>query len=151
MTRLDASQRDAAALSATPVRVIAGAGTGKTAVIAERFRRLVASGVDPASILVMTFTDRAAQEMRQRIEDLAGADAPAVGTVHSIALGWPRADGWRVGVPAGFRIVSGAERWILARELMWALGDAGVAGDERPGDLVALAVQVRAPWTHELV
>src|SRR5439155_22181340 len=101
----------------TPVRVIAGAGTGKTAVIAERFRGLVASGVAPASLLVMTSTDRAAQEMRQRIEDLAGAAAPAVGTVHSIALGWLRADGWRVGVPVGFRIVSGAERWILAREL----------------------------------
>ena len=114
MTRLDARQREAAALSPTPVRVIAGAGTGKTAVIAERFRRLVAAGVDPSSILVMTFTDRAAQEMRQRIEDLAGADAHAVGTVHAIALGWLRADGWRVGVPAGFRIVSGAERWILA-------------------------------------
>ena len=100
------------------MRVIAGAGTGKTAVIAERFRRLVAAGADPSSILVMTFTDRAAQEMRQRIEDLIGADAPAVGTVHSMALGWLRADGWRVGAPAGFRIVSGAERWILARELM---------------------------------
>ncbi|TMG28556.1 MAG: ATP-dependent helicase [Chloroflexi bacterium] len=151
MTRLDASQRDAAALSATPVRVIAGAGTGKTAVIAERFRRLVASGVDPASILVMTFTDRAAQEMRQRIEDLAGADAPAVGTVHSIALGWLRADGWRVGVPAGFRIVSGAERWILARELMWELGDAALVGDERPDDLVAPALQMLERLKQELV
>ena len=151
MTRLDARQREAAALSPTPVRVIAGAGTGKTAVIAERFRRLVAAGVDPSSILVMTFTDRAAQEMRQRIEDLAGADAPAVGTVHAIALGWLRADGWRVGVPAGFRIVSGAERWILARELMWELGDAALIGDERPDDLVAPALQMLERLKQELV
>src|SRR6266699_439431 len=70
-------QRDAASLSATPARVIAGAGTGKTAVIAERFRRLLAAGADPSSILVMTFTDRAAREMRDRIEQLIGADAPA--------------------------------------------------------------------------
>ena len=151
MTRLDARQREAAALSPTPVRVIAGAGTGKTAVIAERFRRLVAAGVDPSSILVMTFTDRAAQEMRQRIEDLAGADAHAVGTVHAIALGWLRADGWRVGVPAGFRIVSGAERWILARELMWELGDAALVGDERPDDLVAPALQMLERLKQELV
>jgi DNA helicase-2/ATP-dependent DNA helicase PcrA len=151
MTRLDARQGEAAALSATPGRVIAGAGTGKTAVIAERFRRLVAAGADPSSILVMTFTDRAAQEMRQRIEDLAGMDAPAVGTVHSIALGWLRADGWRVGVPAGFRIVSGADRWILARELMWELGDAALVGDERPDDLVAPALQMLERLKQELV
>jgi len=151
MTRLDAPQREAATLSEMPVRVIAGAGTGKTAVIAERYRRLVATGADPSSILVMTFTDRAAREMRQRIEDLAGVDAPAVGTVHSIALGWLRADGWRVGVPAGFRIVSGAERWILARELMWELGDAALVGDERPDDLVAPALQMLERLKQELV
>ncbi len=101
MTRLDALQRGAAALSLTPVRVIAGAGTGKTAVIAERFRRLVASGVDPSSI--------------------------------------------------GFRIVSGAERWILARELMWELGDAALVGDERPDDLVAPALQMLERLKQELV
>ena len=151
MTRLDARQKDAAAVTGTPVRVIAGAGTGKTAVIAERFRRLVAAGAEPSSILVMTFTDRAAREMRQRIEDLIATDAPAVGTVHSIALGWLRADGWRVGVPAGFRIVTGAERWILARELMWELGDSALVGDERPDDLVAPALQMLERLKQELV
>ncbi|HET7466317.1 MAG TPA: ATP-dependent DNA helicase [Candidatus Dormibacteraeota bacterium] len=149
--RLEARQREAVAAGGTPVRVIAGAGTGKTAVIAERFRRLVAAGADPSSILVMTFTDRAAQEMRQRIESLTGADAPAVGTVHSIALGWLRADGWRVGVPSGFRIVTGAERWILARELMWELGDSALVGDERPDDLVAPALQMLERLKQELV
>ena len=51
---LGREQSHAAALGTGPVRVVAGAGTGKTAVIAERFRRLVTSGVSPASILVMT-------------------------------------------------------------------------------------------------
>ena len=151
MTRLDALQREAVAAAATPVRVIAGAGTGKTAVIAERFRRLVESGASPEAILVMTFTDRAAQEMRQRIEALIGTEAPAVGTVHSIALSWLRADGWRAGVPSGFRIVSGAERWILARELMWQLGDSALVGDERPDDLVAPALQMLERLKQELV
>ena len=63
--RLDAAQSEAAATEGA-LRVIAGAGTGKTAVIAERFRRLVAAGADPSSVLVMTFTDRAAKEMRDR-------------------------------------------------------------------------------------
>jgi ATP-dependent DNA helicase UvrD/PcrA len=148
--RLDAAQRQAATTEGA-TRVIAGAGTGKTAVIAERFRRLVAAGADPSSVLVMTFTDRAAREMRDRIEQLIGADAPAVGTLHSIALGWLRADGWRVGVPARFRIVAGAERWILARELMWRLGDTALTGDERPDDLVGPALQMLERLKQELV
>jgi DNA helicase-2/ATP-dependent DNA helicase PcrA len=130
---------------------VAGAGTGKTAVIAERFRRLVASGVSPASILVMTFTERAAAEMRQRIEELIGEAAPAVGTFHSIALGWLRAGGRAVGVPAAFQIVAGADRWILARELMWSIGDPVLTGDERPDDLVAPLLQMIERLKQELV
>ena len=150
MIRLDAAQREAAATEGA-LRVIAGAGTGKTAVIAARFRRLVAAGADPSSVLVMTFTDRAAREMRDRIEQLIGTDAPAVGTVHSIALGWLRADGWRVGVPARFRIIAGAERWILARELMWRLADPELTCDERPDDLVGPALQMLERLKQELV
>ena len=149
--RLGADQRVAAEIGGGPIRVVAGAGTGKTAVIAERFRRLVAGGVSPASILVMTFTERAAAEMRQRIEDLIGAPAPAVGTFHSIALGWLRADGRAVEVPPGFRILAGADRWIHARELMWQLGDSALTADERPDDLVAPALQMLERMKQELV
>jgi DNA helicase II / ATP-dependent DNA helicase PcrA len=149
--KLGVEQARASALGHGPVRVVAGAGTGKTAVIAERFRRLVAGGASPSSILVMTFTDRAAAEMRQRIEDLIGEPAPAVGTFHSIALGWLRSDGRLVGVPAGFRILAGADRWILARELMWELGDQALTGDERPDDLVAPALQMLERLKQELV
>jgi DNA helicase-2/ATP-dependent DNA helicase PcrA len=151
LIRLDAEQRAAAAIGRGPVRVVAGAGTGKTAVIAERFRRLVKAGAPPSSILVMTFTDRAAAEMRERIEDLTGAGAPGVGTFHAIALSWLRADGRAIGVPAGFRIVTGADRWILARELMWQLGDLALTGDERPDDLVAPALQMLERLKQELV
>ncbi|HEY8809673.1 MAG TPA: ATP-dependent DNA helicase, partial [Solirubrobacterales bacterium] len=149
--RLGVEQARAAATGRGAVRVVAGAGTGKTAVIAERFRRLVAEGASPGSILVMTFTDRAAAEMRQRIEDLIDEPAPAVGTFHSIALGWLRADGRLVGVPPGFRILAGAERWILARELMWKLGDPILTGDERPDDLVSPALQMLERLKQELV
>jgi DNA helicase II / ATP-dependent DNA helicase PcrA len=151
LIRLDAEQRGASAIGRGPVRVVAGAGTGKTAVIAERVRRLVKGGASPDSILVMTFTDRAAAEMRDRIEDLIGAAAPAVGTFHAIALSWLRADGRSIGVPAGFRIITGADRWILARELMWQLGDLALTGDERPDDLVAPALQMLERLKQELV
>ena len=149
--RLGREQLTAAALGAGPVRVVAGAGTGKTAVIAERFSRLVAGGVSPASVLVMTFTERAANEMRQRIEERIQTPAPAVGTFHSIALRWLREEGRAIGVPPGFRILTGADRWILARELMWSIGDAALTGDERPDDLVAPVLQMLERMKQELV
>ncbi len=149
--RLGVEQRRAAALAGVPIRVVAGAGTGKTAVIAERFRRLVKARVAPSSILVMTFTERAAAEMRARIENLIGAEAPAVGTFHSMALRWLRADGRAVGVSPGFRILAGADRWILARELMWQIGDNALTGDERPDDLVAPALGMLERMKQELV
>jgi len=148
---LGTDQRLAARLAGAPVRVVAGSGTGKTAVIAERYRLLVERGVAPAHILVMTFTERAANEMRHRIEQSVGATAPAVGTFHSIALGWLREDGRAVGVLPGFRILAGADRWILARELMWTLGDAALTGDERPDDLVAPVLQMLERMKQELV
>ena len=149
--RLGKDQLAAAALGGGPARVVAGAGTGKTAVIAERFRRLVAAGATPESILVMTFTERAAAEMRQRIEALIDSPAPSVGTFHSIALGWLREDGRRVGLEPGFRILMGADRWILARELMWGIGDIALTGDERPDDLVSPVLQMLERMKQELV
>ena len=149
--RLGVEQHRAAAAPGGAIRVVAGAGTGKTAVIAERFRRLVEAGVSPASILVMTFTERAAGEMRERIETAIDSEAPSVGTFHSIALGWLREDGAAIGVPAAFRIVAGADRWILARELMWSIGDPALAGDERPDDLVAPVLQMFERMKQELV
>src|SRR5438046_5109080 len=78
------------------------------------------------------------------------ARGPA-GCTATSALGWLRADGWRDGVPAVCRIVSAAERWILARELMWELGDAALVSDERPDDLVAPALQMLERLKQELV
>src|SRR5215470_3989345 len=96
--RLSEEQLAATSVLEGPVRIVAGAGTGKTAVIAARFHRLVESGVDPARILVMTFTESAAAQMRDRI--LAAGDArieaPHVGTFHSLAMRWLRDEGRRL-------------------------------------------------------
>ena len=122
---LNREQRQAVAELQGPVRVVAGAGTGKTAVIAERFHRLVAAGAQPSSILVMTFTERAAAEMRARIEAGLGSYLGElwIGTFHSIAQTLLREDGWRIGVPPSFRVLAGADRWIQMRELLWEVGD----------------------------
>ena len=155
--RLSREQVRASAELAGPVRIVAGAGTGKTAVIAERFRRLVAAGVDPASILVMTFTERAAGEMRSRIE--AGlTEQPGtwmgdlwVGTFHSTAQALLREEGWRRGVPFSFGILAGADRWILLRQLLWELGDPALVGTERPDDLVGPLLRLLERFKQELI
>jgi DNA helicase II / ATP-dependent DNA helicase PcrA len=150
--RLSQEQQAAAAVREGPVRVVAGAGTGKTAVIAARYRRLLETGVEPASILVMTFTERAAGQMRERILGDTGIDeAPHVGTFHSLAMRWLREEGRRVGVHPAFRILAGPDRWILMRELLWDLGDPALVGAERPDDLVAPLLKLLERTRQELV
>ena len=150
---LDREQRQAVADLEGPVRVVAGAGTGKTAVIAERFHRLVKAGSPPSSIVVMTFTERAAVEMRSRIEAGLGSYLGElwVGTFHSIAQTLLREDGWRIGVPPSFRILAGADRWIQMRELLWELGDPAVVGVERPDDLVNPLLRLLERLKQELI
>ncbi|HEX6349807.1 MAG TPA: ATP-dependent DNA helicase [Candidatus Dormibacteraeota bacterium] len=150
--RLSAEQRAAAAFAGGPLRVVAGAGTGKTAVITERFRRLVAGGLDPERILVLTFTERAAAEMRHRIAEALDGDAPPhVGTFHALAMRWLREEGSAIGVSPAFRILEGPERWIALRELMWEMGDPVLVGEERPDDLVSPLLRVLERLKQELV
>ncbi len=151
--RLSAEQRAAAAGLFGPVRVVAGAGTGKTAVVAERFLRQVRAGTEPTSILVMTFTERAAGEMRSRIESRLGSWSGQlwVGTFHAMAQAFLREEGWRIGVPFNFRVLMGADRWIFLRELLWRTGDPALVGVERPDDLVAPLLRLMERFKQELV
>ena len=151
--RLDPAQRQAIAELEGPIRIVAGAGTGKTEVIVERYRRLVAAGAPVDSILVMTFTERAAAEMRARIEAGLGSYHGDlwIGTFHSIAQALLREDGWRIGVPPSFRVLAGADRWIQLRELLWELGDPALVGGERPDDLVNPLLRLLERLKQELI
>ncbi|MGH7911418.1 MAG: ATP-dependent helicase [Candidatus Dormibacteraceae bacterium] len=148
--RLSLEQRAACQDLQGPVRVLAGAGTGKTTVLVERFRRLLEAGVDSASILVMTFTERAAFEMQGRIEAQTGRRPPAVGTFHAMALRWLQEAGTG-DVRPGFRVVTGADRWIELRELMWEIGNPALVGQERPDDLVEPLLKLQERLKQELV
>ena len=89
-----------------PVMIIAGAGSGKTRVITYRVAHLVRKGVDAFNILVLTFTNKAAREMRDRINALVGTEAKNIwmGTFHSVFAKLLRVEANRIGYPPNFTI-----------------------------------------------
>src|SRR5689334_4944864 len=90
---LNAAQREAVRYDSAPLLVLAGAGSGKTRVITAKIAHLVERGVDPARIVAITFTNKAAREMRERARDALGragaadaASAVTISTFHSFGL-----------------------------------------------------------------
>lgn len=83
---LNNAQKEAVTSTEGPVLVIAGAGAGKTRVIAHRILEIVEKGTPPEQILAITFTNKAASEMRERVFGLLGVGAPFVSTFHSLGL-----------------------------------------------------------------
>jgi DNA helicase-2/ATP-dependent DNA helicase PcrA len=89
-----------------PVMIIAGAGSGKTRVITYRVAHLIRNGVDSFNILVLTFTNKAAREMRDRINSLVGTEAKNIwmGTFHSVFAKLLRVEADKIGYPSNFTI-----------------------------------------------
>src|SRR5512137_2000495 len=91
---LNPAQREAVLHRGSPLLVVAGAGSGKTRVVTRRIAHLVASGEHPGSILAVTFTNKAAGEMKERVAQLLEAEAPRwVSTFHSMAAKMLRIEG----------------------------------------------------------
>ena len=90
-----------------PLIVIAGAGSGKTRVLTYRIAHLMASGVDSFSILALTFTNKAAREMKGRIAELVGESEAKnlwMGTFHSVFARILRHEADKLGFPSNFTI-----------------------------------------------
>ncbi len=106
LEKLNDPQRQAVTHVDGPVMIIAGAGSGKTRVLTFRIAHLLQKGADPFSILSLTFTNKAAREMRNRIENLVGAAAKSLwmGTFHSVFARILRQEADKLGYPSNFTI-----------------------------------------------
>lgn len=123
----DLNERQVEAVKATEgrIRIVAGAGSGKTRVIAHRYAYLVnVLGIDPANILCMTFTNKAAQEMKSRIATLVhrGHVNDYVCTIHGFCVRFLRQEIFRLGWPRNFQIIDDEDAKVLAKQVMLELG-----------------------------
>ncbi|MBK7147413.1 MAG: UvrD-helicase domain-containing protein [Bacteroidetes bacterium] len=106
LEELNEAQREAVVNSEGPTLIVAGPGSGKTRVLTYRIAHLLQSGADPFSILALTFTNKASDSMRQRIEKIAGTNARSLymGTFHSVFARILRVEAQRLGYPSNFTI-----------------------------------------------
>jgi DNA helicase-2/ATP-dependent DNA helicase PcrA len=131
-----------------PLLVLAGAGSGKTRVVTFRIAELIRTGIAPERILAVTFTNKAAAEMQERIRDVLGhtkgkktkaKDKPQISTFHAYCVKVLRRQIRRLGYPEKFAIYDRGDQESLARQ---ALREIRVPGELlRPGDLLSAISQ----------
>ncbi len=105
-----------------PLLVLAGAGSGKTRVITRRVAHLLRSGIPADAILAVTFTNKAAGEMRERIDALVPDSRVWVGTFHGICARWLRTYARLVGIDPGFSIYDQSDRRRAIKDIMDQVG-----------------------------
>lgn len=121
LSKLNDQQREAVEYCDGPLLVIAGAGSGKTRVLTYKIVHLLAHGYEPWRILALTFTNKAAREMRERIQALVGEKTASrlwMGTFHSIFLRILRANADRIGFKSNFTIYDTADSKSLIKMII---------------------------------
>ncbi|MEK7410598.1 MAG: UvrD-helicase domain-containing protein, partial [Actinomycetota bacterium] len=147
LSGLNPDQHDAVVHSGGPLLVVAGAGSGKTRVLTQRIAYLISQGTHPMHILAITFTNKAAKEMRDRVAALVGpvANQMWVSTFHSACVRILRAQADRLGFPKAFSIYDQSDSQRL---IGYVIRDMGLDTKRFP----ARGVQARISlWKNELV
>jgi DNA helicase-2/ATP-dependent DNA helicase PcrA len=118
LNELNPVQREAASHMEGPLLILAGAGSGKTRALTYRVAHLIAQGVPASKILAVTFTNKAANEMRERIHKLVGTGAQGawIGTFHAICARILRQDGEAIGLHRDFVVFDDGDQLVLIRE-----------------------------------
>lgn len=122
---LNAEQRDAVSSIDGPVLIVAGAGSGKTRVLTSRIALILDKGVDPSRIMALTFTKKAANEMKERISMMVGKRSAwrlCMGTFHSIFIRFLREYALFLGYPANFTIYDTSDSISAIKACLKALG-----------------------------
>ena len=125
LNELNPPQREAVTTVEGPIMIIAGAGSGKTRVLTYRIAFLVEQGIDPFQILALTFTNKAAREMKERISKVIGeTDARSLwmGTFHSVFARILRAESDKLGYPSNFSIYDTDDAKSLLKTIINELG-----------------------------
>ncbi|MFN8437846.1 MAG: 3'-5' exonuclease [Cytophagales bacterium] len=117
---LNEPQREAVTTTEGPLMIVAGAGSGKTRVLTYRIAYLIGNGAEPFSILALTFTNKAAKEMRERVEKIVGTEARNLwmGTFHSVFAKILRIEHDRLGYPRDFTIYDTDDCKSLLRSII---------------------------------
>lgn len=117
---LNAKQLEAVQIVDGPVLVISGPGSGKTKCLTHRIAYLIGAGIAPENILALTFTNKAAGEVKERVGKLIGQkeSGPAIGTFHSIGMRILRRDIAKLGYTAGFTIFDADDQVGLIKRIM---------------------------------
>ncbi len=122
LASLNESQRRAAEHVEGPLLVLAGPGSGKTRVVTHRVARLIAAGIPPQRIVALTFTNKAAEEMRRRVEALVGPTAVEMGTFHRFAARLLRRHARQVGLTSDYSILDTDDAHAMLRRAAQKLG-----------------------------
>jgi superfamily I DNA/RNA helicase len=151
LSLLNPAQRQAVETTEGPVLILAGAGTGKTRVITFRVARLVEKGVGPGHILAVTFTNKAAREMRERVNQLLGrartaddgskAARPVICTFHSLCVRILRQHIERLGYKRNFVIYSESEQLSAIKKILSHISDKAQKAD--PGEVLGMLSRYR--------
>jgi len=121
LKQLNESQREAVVYTDGPSLVVAGAGSGKTRVLTYKIAYLLQQGLPPQSILALTFTNKAAREMKERVASLTDEQTARrlwMGTFHSIFSRILRYEAERIGYPSNFTIYDATDSKSLLRSIM---------------------------------
>ena len=122
---LNSRQREAVEATEGRIRVVAGAGTGKTKALTHRYAYLVnVLGIDPANILCLTFTNKAAAEMRSRIATMvhSGDYNDFTCTIHGFCVKFLRKEIYRIGFPKSFAVLDEEDSKAIAKQAMDEMG-----------------------------